>query len=150
MRTLLPACLISSFVLLSGCMVASNENNVASLRPNGLIRPTTSLPINFLSNDLDQAPQLKSGRIPPQPFGHRFEQGSAVVVFTINEKGRTENLRVVEQRGRYFAGNTVRSMKYWHFEPALKDGLPVATEAVIRFDFTGEVTAHLPKKVLDQ
>jgi TonB family protein len=65
----------------------------------------------------------------------RGESGYALVEFTINERGRTCDIRVLETSFKYFGNYAVLAIQDWRFRPALKNGHPVPVHIRIPFHY---------------
>ena len=65
----------------------------------------------------------------------RRESGYALVEFTINERGRTCDIRVLETSFKYFGNYAVLAIQDWRFRPALKNGHPVPVHIRIPFHY---------------
>lgn len=131
MKQLLP------FVLLAiACFLASCENTHGTYT-NDLIKSPDTVHVSYTTSGLDSFPIFKRGRIPTHPDSQRWETGYAKISFTINERGKTENFKVIDSRGQYFAGNTIQAIRYWKFDPAQKDGTAVSCNAVYEIHFRG-------------
>lgn len=90
--------------------------------------------VEWERNDLEVYPALASGKSPPYPFGMKSVGGYATIQFLVNEEGRTENIEVLDMSHPYFGGNAAYVIKYWRFNPAEKDGEPVAVHGTIRWN----------------
>lgn len=82
----------------------------------------------------DTPARLVSGDAPVYPATKLYNavSGSCVIRFTITEDGTTKDFVVVKSDDEYFAGHAVLAMSKWRFEPARKDGKPVA----VAFEYT--------------
>lgn len=129
---------IAFLALLCSLILSSCTTNADGDRyTNDIIRAPEYVRIKYLTANLDQQPEIKSGKIPSHPDSQRWKRGYAKVRFTINEKGKTQDIHIVDSRGDHFGGNTVYAVRFWRFEPALKDGAPVACEAEYEIYFRG-------------
>ena len=63
----------------------------------------------------------------------RGESGYALVEFTINEHGHTQDIRVLETSFKYFGNYAVLAIQDWRFKPALRNGNPVSVHIRIPF-----------------
>ena len=100
-----------------------------------VIRGPEDVSIRYLTSDLDSIPEITRGKIPAHPDSLRRGKGWALLQFTINEKGRTEDIQTVEQEGDSVGGNAAYAIRFWHFKPAMKDGVAVPCKAEYRFSF---------------
>lgn len=128
--------LLSVFVLLFGAACSSTGNSPIRYT-NEVIRSPDRVDVRYLTTGLDQLPVIKRGKVPSHPDSERWSRGYARVSFTINEKGRTENIQIVDSTGKSFGGNTAYAVRFWHFEPAMKDGVPAPCEAIYEIRFRG-------------
>ncbi len=126
---LLPTILV--LVLLSSC--EGTKDQYAS----EIIRSADQIEIRYLSQEPNVFPVFKSGKRPSHPDSQRWKRGFARVRFTVNTKGKTEDIKVVESEGLYFGGNTAYAIRFWRFHPATKDGQPIACEAEYAIHFRG-------------
>jgi TonB family protein len=80
------------------------------------------------SSKYDTPPKLVSGNYPVYPISQlRFNKsGFAVVAFTVGRDGRTYDIHVLRASYPYFGSHTVLAVRDWKFEPARKNGQPVA------------------------
>ena len=100
----------------------------------------TSLHFSFLSGRLRNKPACLSrggGVSAPKPLNHpspeyseearaaRF-QGTCVLSVVVNKEGKTEEVSVVRRLGMGLDEKAVAAVRTWTFEPAQKDGKPVA------------------------
>ena len=78
-------------------------------------------------------------KLPPPQYPFQWSrarvQGSADVIFIINEKGRTEEIQAVSATDAAFATAAVEAVKKWRFKPAKKDGAPVRVVIVQKIEF---------------
>lgn len=61
--------------------------------------------------------------------------GYATVQFKVDEAGKTRDIQVLDMSHPYFGGNAAYVIKYWRFNPAEKDGEPIAVHGTIRWNF---------------
>jgi len=101
--------------------------------PNRALMPGKPLPQGWLvfapkRQDYDTPPQLLHGNAPIYPIGQLLDEkgGLAVVTYTIGSDGHTSNFHVLEASNPYFASHLIHAMQGWLFQPAMKDGHPVA------------------------
>jgi TonB family protein len=71
----------------------------------------------------------------PRRARTRAEGGTVVVAYTIDQRGRIQDLEFTESSGRDFTLAVKRAMKRWRFEPYALDGTPVARRVARTFDF---------------
>ena len=76
----------------------------------------------------------------PRSARRRGVEGHVMVRFTVDARGRVEEVRVVESEPKgVFDGSALRAVKGWRFEPAVKDEIPVAVtvETDLHFSIEG-------------
>ena len=88
--------------------------------------------------DVDTVPQAIVQMRPfyPAHARRRRIEGDVTVLFTVDARGRTGNVRIVASTpGDVFAEAATRAVGRWRFTPAMKDGEPVVVRVrqVIRF-----------------
>jgi protein TonB len=72
----------------------------------------------------------------PEAARRKKLEGWVEVVFTVNEKGLVSEAQVRSSSPEeVFDEAAVKAVKQWRFEPATKDGKPVATRSMIRLKF---------------
>jgi TonB family protein len=64
-------------------------------------------------------------------------EGTVIVSFTVSEQGLPTNLRIVKSIGYGLDEKALQAVSRYRFQPATKDGVPVAKEISV------EVTFHL-------
>lgn len=62
-------------------------------------------------------------------------QGVCVLWLVVGPDGRPQNLRVTRSLGLGLDEKAIEAVKSWKFEPAMKDGRPVAVEISVEVDF---------------
>jgi protein TonB len=89
------------------------------------------------SPQYDRPPILLSGRTPIYPITRlqRGQSGDALIAFTIDEHGIPRDFRVIRSDYPYYASHAIVAMREWRFQPALKNGKPVAVRARIPFKY---------------
>jgi TonB family protein len=63
-------------------------------------------------------------------------QGTVMLALIVGPDGRTRDIRVVRKLGMGLDEKAIESAKQWKFQPATKDGKPVAVAIKIEVDFT--------------
>ena len=61
-----------------------------------------------------------------------------LVIFTINEKGTTEDMHVVSSPSRELSADAIASVKKWSFEPAVENVIPVKNTVEYLITFRSE------------
>lgn len=79
--------------------------------------------------------RLEPAEYPARALRKR-ETGNVTVVFTVNERGRTEDVEILSSSSRLFNQAVLRAVRNWKFEPPVREGKPepVRIEHTIRFD----------------
>jgi TonB family protein len=62
-------------------------------------------------------------------------QGTVVLMVDVDEHGMPRNLRVIRPLGLGLDEKALEAVSKWRFNPGLKDGRPVATEATVQVEF---------------
>jgi TonB family protein len=63
-------------------------------------------------------------------------QGTVMLALIVGPDGRTRDIRVVRKLGMGLDEKAIESARQWKFQPATKDGKPVAVAINIEVDFT--------------
>jgi TonB family protein len=62
-------------------------------------------------------------------------QGVVLVGLVVGADGLPKNLRILHALGMGLDEKAIEAVKQWRFEPGMKDGKPVATQAQVQLDF---------------
>ncbi len=62
-------------------------------------------------------------------------QGACVLMMVVGEDGLPRNIRVTKPLGKGLDEKAVEAVRSWKFDPARKDGHPVAVEIAVEVDF---------------
>ena len=62
-------------------------------------------------------------------------QGTVVLWLIVDQSGRARDLRVARSLGMGLDEKAIEAVKQWKFEPALKDGRPVAVQINVEVNF---------------
>ncbi|HET9406927.1 MAG TPA: energy transducer TonB [Candidatus Sulfotelmatobacter sp.] len=62
-------------------------------------------------------------------------QGGMTLLLTVDSSGVPTNIRIARPIGYGLDEQAVRAVEHWQFEPAKKDGQPVAVEIAVEVDF---------------
>lgn len=86
----------------------------------------------------DGPPQPYIGPVPEYPPALRKanEKGEALISFTIDRHGGVRMPEVKSATNSAFADSALAAARLWRFIPAVKNGRPVETQAVMPFVFT--------------
>jgi periplasmic protein TonB len=125
-----------SFLLVAAvatCQVVAAQDRVS--RPNepvAIIGRSASP-----SSRYDVPPKLLSGLTPKYPPSrlNSGEGGTAIVEFTVDEHGIPRDFSVVRTDYLYFASHAIIAMRDWRFQPAMKNGKPIAARLRIPFHY---------------
>ena len=96
---------------------------------------------------LIRLPKLIRGTAPIYPISQlqQHKSGGAVISFTIDEQGKTRGFRVISTNYPYFASHAILAVQRWQFEPARKNGHPVAVRLRVPFNYrTPKAGAETP------
>ena len=87
------------------------------------------------SSKYDVPPKLLSGRTPIYPITQLREHrsGKALIEFTIDQQGIPRDFSILKTDYRYFATHAIIAVREWRFQPAMKNGRPVAARIRIPF-----------------
>jgi len=62
-------------------------------------------------------------------------EGDGIVSLVVDEKGNPTNVQVVSSLGMGLDEKAIEAIKTWKFEPAFKDGKPVAKKLSVKVSF---------------
>ena len=62
-------------------------------------------------------------------------QGVVVLTIEVDPGGHVRNVRVRQSLGLGLDEKAIEAVSHWRFRPAILDGKPVTTEAVVQFNF---------------
>jgi len=65
----------------------------------------------------------------------KFPGGKVVLYVEVNEKGQTQNIRVIQPLGHGLDEKAVEAVSQWRFRPGLRNGKPVTVAATIECNF---------------
>lgn len=137
LRTSCTLALLACALLTGACQ--NKPAGTASTPP-----PPPPPPTGILSHtEVDTAPRLVS--LPPPrpdyPVDMRRENisGTATVRFIITHDGRVIDVTVIQATHPSFGDAAARAVSKWKYEPAIKDGQPIACylSVPVVFDITG-------------
>lgn len=143
MKSLLPILThAGAVVLLSACQSQISDS----------VRPEQPLPGSWQMHwehplPFDTPPKLIRGAAPIYPISQlqQHKSGRAVISFTIDEQGKTRGFRVISTDYPYFASHAILAVQWWQFEPARKNGHPVAVRLRVPFNYrTPKAGAETP------
>jgi TonB family protein len=82
-------------------------------------------------------PRVISSRDPdyPEKARNAKEQGTVVLMATITPEGKVGTVRVVRSIGRGLDEKAMEAVCQWKFQPATRDGKPVATQVNVEVEF---------------
>jgi TonB family protein len=116
-------------VALAGC--ANTPTRLATIE-------TDSSPALVVSANRNQAAPVAVNRVSPiYPVDLRRTgtEGSVQVIALIDETGKVQEPRVEGYHQAAFAKAALDAVKQWTFQPAMRDGVPVAERVSIPIDF---------------
>lgn len=118
--------------LLAACAGTGNTSQRANrwMEPGSIVGPE--------SVQWDSPARLLRGKSPVYPIEQLLtgKTSYAEVAFTVAEDGSTRDIHVVEAERPVFGRHLAAAVQGWQFEPARKDGEPVASPMTVAFDFT--------------
>jgi protein TonB len=88
-------------------------------------RPNVSAPVPISKPEPSYADKARDARL----------QGVVVLWFTVNTQGDVEKAAVVKPLGLGLDQSALRTVRTWKFEPATKDGSPVAVGVMVEVRF---------------
>lgn len=128
-------CLLA-VLLLAGCAGTREPTQRAdrAMAPGSVVGPA--------SVQWDTPARLLSGKSPAYPIGQFVtgKGGYAEVAFTVAPDGTTRDIKVVDADQPAFGNHLALAVKDWRFEPARKDGQPVASP--LSFGLCFEITRN--------
>jgi len=80
----------------------------------------------FERHQVDEIPVWLYGPMPRIPHELRTMDGETLVLYVVTEKGRTENIYVLDASDPRFIPGVKEAIKDWRFRPARKNGKPVS------------------------
>lgn len=123
-------CIIAAVAVLAGCQATNGGAPIHSGGPypnSAMHWPSTSR--------YDIPPKLVHATTPIYPETQHGRSGWAVVAFTIDTSGRPRNIHIVKASHADFSWPTIAAVRMWQFEPAQKNGEPVAVEIEFHLPF---------------
>ncbi len=86
---------------------------------------------------LDNPPRAKYERQPAYPYEAKASSmgGQVVVAFTVDERGRVVDPRVVSSTQSVFEEATLQAVRQWRFEPGRRNGVVVRFRMVLPVEF---------------
>jgi TonB family protein len=83
------------------------------------------------------APTRKIDPKYPQDMVKEHVEGEVILYGVIRPDGSVDSIQVVHKLDPQLDANSVAAFKQWRFEPATKNGQPVALEAIVHIPFKG-------------
>lgn len=84
----------------------------------------------------EASPLLRVEPVYPRRAARKRTEGWVELSFTIDEQGRVVDPQVVKAKPRrLFDEAALDAIKQWRFKPRLRDGRPVASKALQKFEF---------------
>lgn len=89
------------------------------------------------STDFDTPPRLLEGKRPVYPIRRALagQGGSAEICFVVGADGKPRDFEVLRADHEAFGDHAIIAVRAWIFEPATKDGQPVAARVTQVFHF---------------
>jgi TonB family protein len=119
--------------------IAQLERDIESLRRSIAAKPAVAAAAPAASQPVAMTSLKRTKTVMPQmPESARRKgiTGWVEVVFTVNEKGTVDDAEVRNSSPEeVFDDAALKAVRAWRFEPATKDGKPVATRTMIRLKF---------------
>ena len=120
--------------------IAQLERDIDALRKAAAAKPAAAAAAPSAANQPVAMTALKRTKtvLPQMPESARRKgiTGWVEVVFTVNEKGNVDDAEVRNSSPEeVFDDAALKAVRAWRFEPATKDGKPVATRTMIRLKF---------------
>jgi TonB family protein len=159
MKTLLVVLTFGCALVLSGCATTRNAATVgldtSTIRPvlaESQLPPAAPGVYDLSAVDVMPAP-IKAATVDAliQAFDRRLValgSGAATVVFTISEKGQVSDVSVFSATDAAHAAAVTSIVKSWQFQPAEKDGRPVACRSSwgisLEFDASSSIADTRP------
>jgi TonB family protein len=125
---------------------AQADRNIGVLFENGLGVPQDHSQAEEWNRKADSNTLMAGGIRPPraiyQPDPEYPEevrkaryQGVSVLSLIVDVDGKPRDIKIVMPLGKGLDEKAIEAVKTWRFEPATKDGVPVATEIRIEVQF---------------
>ncbi len=88
--------------------------------------------------DVPPLPTFRAAANYPYALMRGRETGEVIVGFVLDTKGRPTQIKVIQTTNRsfWFSEAAINAMAQWKFQPALKNGKPVACIMTQPFSFT--------------
>jgi TonB family protein len=93
--------------------------------------PRTATPVNAPGTLRKVDPKY------PQDLIQEHVEGEVILYGVIREDGSVDSIQLVRGLDKQLDANAMSAFKQWKFQPATKDGQPVALEAIIHIPFRG-------------
>ena len=71
----------------------------------------------------------------PNPVLKAKKKGAVLLEIIIDEQGKPRNVQIIRSHGEDVDKKAIDAVTKWRFEPAMKDGQPVAVRIAVRVDF---------------
>ncbi len=73
----------------------------------------------------------------PQDLIQQHVEGEVILYGVIRPDGSVDSIQLVRSLDKQLDANAIEAFKQWKFQPATKDGQPVALEAIVHIPFKG-------------
>jgi TonB family protein len=91
------------------------------------VGPGVSPPRAIFTPDPDYPPTVRQGK--------HTVQGTVVLGLTVDENGTVHDVHVITSLDKRLDQNAMDAVKQWKFQPAMKDGKPVAVLTTVQVEF---------------
>jgi protein TonB len=71
----------------------------------------------------------------PRESGAIIPDGVVTISLVITAEGFAEDLKVISSAGAALDEKAIAAVKKWQWQPAMKDGTPIATDATVQVNF---------------
>lgn len=136
MRFVISSYLVCALVLFAGSLVAASQQGQGTPAPPLIVHRPVCTEKNPRPDCLS-APRVISSSPPTYSEEARKAkiEGDCIVSMVIDDKGNPNNLHVVSSLGMGLDERAIEAIKKWKFEPAFKDGKPVAAKLTVQVSF---------------
>ena len=115
--------------------------------PN-LVSVTGSWIIHFSELHLPGSARSNSEVVPPGPLRkidpkytqdmiNEHIEGEVILYGVIRQDGSVDSIQIVRGIDKKLDANAAEAFSQWKFQPAMKDGQPIALEAIVHIPFHG-------------
>ena len=134
------------FLLAVGTLLAQTTREQAPDRPANSNAPGESAPDSDSSGAHEQVYQVGHGVTPPRPIytpnpeytdraRKKKLQGTVLVALVVTSEGEPRDVAVIKKLDPGLDNKALEVVRSWKFEPATKDGKPVAVHLQVEVSF---------------